>query len=319
VDIGLEVVIGDALDQKVDLLILKHAQGSFGLDEKVESRLNLRLEGELPPGRHLLIPGGPLASRSVLFVGVQTLDRFGYAEIADFAQLGIEIAGREVPEAREIALTLHGAGYGLDELACVEAEVAGLLRAFEASASLHELRQIKIVERDRGRAERITDRLRQVLDALPDGGFVLRRASGELSSNLRQWAADVPENRDHAFVAMPFGEDFDDLYHYGMSAAIRSNGLLSERIDQTSYTGNVLAKIKEKIETAAIVVANLTGDNPNVFLEVGYAWGCRKPTVLLCKKGSPLRFDVQSEKCILYASIRDCEERLEAELHGLLN
>jgi nucleoside 2-deoxyribosyltransferase len=118
---------------------------------------------------------------------------------------------------------------------------------------------------------------------------------------------------------MPFDPDFDDLYHYGLSAAIRSSGLLSERIDQAVFTGSVVEKVKEKIATATIVVAVLTGDNPNVFLEVGYGWGCGKPTVLLRKDGSELRFDVQSEKCISYTSIKDCEEKLATELRGLIS
>jgi hypothetical protein len=320
VEIALEVVVGDALDQKVDLLILKHAQAAHGLDEIVESRLGLRLEGTLPPGEHQLVPGGRLAARDVLFIGVPTLDRFRYADIADFAQAGLEAAARTVPDVREIALTLHGAGYGLDELACAEAELAGLLRGIGSSAALRDLRRVRLVERDRKRAERITKRFRRVLDAHPDGGFVLWPASRGPSSRLGEWTSQVTKDRAHAFVAMPFDKKFDDLYGYGMSAAINANGLLSERIDKSVYTGDVLDRIKELIETSVLVVANLTDDNPNVFLEIGYSWGRGKPTVLLCERqeGSQLRFDVQGEKCIFYTSIKDCEQKLEAELRGIL-
>lgn len=36
-------------------------------------------------------------------------------------------------------------------------------------------------------------------------------------------------------------------------------GFLCERIDHDSFTGDILAQIKKKIETAAIVIAELTG------------------------------------------------------------
>jgi hypothetical protein len=252
-------------------------------------------------------------------VGVPTLDRFGYAEITDFSQTALEVAVEEVPEIDQIALTLHGAGYGLDEIACAEAELGGLLRGLEVVGGLSSLGRITIVERDPGRAERIRIRLDELLARRPGGGFALAFNYRKLGDALLARSASAPANRDHAFVAMPFDPDFDDLYHYGLSAAIRSNGLLSERIDQAVFTGSVVEKVKEKIATAAIVVAVLTGDNPNVFLEVGYGWGCGKPTVLLRKDGSALRFDVQSEKCISYTSIKDCEEKLVAELRGLIS
>src|SRR3954465_8442996 len=89
--------------------------------------------------------------------------------------------------------------------------------------------------------------------------------------------SDGPSNRAHAFVAMPFDESFSDLFHYGLSSAVRANGLLCERIDQQGFTGDILQRMKDQIRTAKLVVADLTGGNANVFLEVGYAWGKNVP------------------------------------------
>ena len=68
--------------------------------------------------------------------------------------------------------------------------------------------------------------------------------------------------------------------------------------------------MKTKIERSSLVIADLTGDNPNVFLEVGYAWGKSLPTVLLAQERAPLPFDVQSQRCIRYAQIHNLKSTL---------
>jgi len=55
-------------------------------------------------------------------------------------------------------------------------------------------------------------------------------------------------------------------------------------MDQEAFTGDILDRIKKKIETATVVIAELSGANPNVYLEVGYAWGKDVPTILLVKE-----------------------------------
>jgi hypothetical protein len=67
------------------------------------------------------------------------------------------------------------------------------------------------------------------------------------------------------------------------------------------------------------VIADLTAPNPNVYLEVGYAWGLEIPTVLLVKGSSDaLTFDVRGQRCLIYESIQQLEEKLKRELQGLV-
>jgi nucleoside 2-deoxyribosyltransferase len=97
-----------------------------------------------------------------------------------------------------------------------------------------------------------------------------------------------------------------------------------ERLDQEAFTGDVVAQIKERIEKASLVIADLTGHNPNVFLEVGYAWGRGRPTVLLLrrsnnpKKPDILPFGVSTQRCIFHEDATDLEEQLLRELRLLL-
>jgi len=119
------------------------------------------------------------------------------------------------------------------------------------------------------------------------------------------------------FVAMPFKKDMDDVFYYGIQQPVRSAGLLCERVDQEAFIGDILDQVKKKIETAAVVIAELSGANPNVYLEVGYAWGNGRPTILLIKDDQELRFDVRGQRCLKYQRIMELEESLKKELKEL--
>lgn len=75
--------------------------------------------------------------------------------------------------------------------------------------------------------------------------------------------------------------------------------------------------VRDRIRTARLVIADLTEANPNVYLEVGYAWGCGIPTVLLVRDTKDLRFDVRTQRCLPYKRIKDLEESLTKELKDL--
>jgi hypothetical protein len=68
-------------------------------------------------------------------------------------------------DAREICLTLHGPGFGLDETEAFESEVAGLLDAITSNEVSPELGTITFVEWDSGRAERMGRALATLLPA----------------------------------------------------------------------------------------------------------------------------------------------------------
>jgi hypothetical protein len=322
--VTIEVITGDALTVDADILALKYAQASYGVDKRVAQMLLNSRQMEITPragGFRLVTSEGAVAAKSVLFIGVPELYEFGYREIREFSIRVLSSLAGEAPEARVVALTIHGPGYGLDEGECFLSEIAGLADAIASGDYPAKLAVVKIVEQNEGRARR----LRQLLDAyLPEGRvdvdtqILHQRIGEERSGTLRAIGYDSAQ-KPHIFTAMPFADEAEDLFHYGIQQAVTSNGYLCERIDQIPAVGDILARIKERIETAEFVVAEMTGANPNVYLEVGYAWGRDVPTVLLIKEDEVknLRFDVAGQRCIVYSSIRDLEKKLSSELASL--
>jgi hypothetical protein len=322
--VKVEVVRGNALATQADILALKYAQDFYGVDKQVASTLPNTQSSDISPrvGGFRIVPTeGALAASRVLFIGVVDLYQFRYREIREFSLKVLSSLAGEAPETRIIALTLHGPGYGLDEKECFLSEVAGFAEAVASGDYPAELTTIKIVEQNRGRAERLTELLG---DYVPGGVLhanarALRREIGEeRSETLRAIGYDSGQ-KPHVFVAMPISDETGDLFHYGIRQAINSTGYLCERIDQKPSVGDILTRIKDRIRTAKFVVAELTGANPNVYLEVGYAWGCRVPTVLLIKKDEvpSLLFDVAGQRCVVYSDIRNLEQKLASELTAL--
>lgn len=316
--IVLEVIEADALSYRTDVLVLKHAQAAYGVDARVERLLGLSLEGDLLPGSHLIVAGSDsIGADRALFVGVNRLPEFGYPQIRSFARRALAILGEDGTTPSEVAFTLHGVGYGLDEIACLDSEVAGLMDALGAGEGPPSVSRIVILERDSGRVRRINEHLSQLFPTAAEGTFTIEIGSVDTTERLGQVTADAAPG-DHAFVAMPFAPEFEDVFDYGISAAVRNNGLLCERIDRSVYTGDILSRVKAKIRSAKLLVADLTGANPNVYLEVGYAWAAEIPTVLLRRGESELMFDVRGERCLSYGSIKELEIALTAELGHLL-
>jgi hypothetical protein len=116
---------------------------------------------------------------------------------------------------------------------------------------------------------------------------------------------------------MPFKEEFNDEWEISIQEAANSLQMLCERIDKTAFVGDISTEIKRRIEQYDGLIALLNGANPNVFLEIGYAWARNKPTVLLAKKGEELPFDIRGQRCIIYTGIADLRTKLKSELQQL--
>ncbi len=116
---------------------------------------------------------------------------------------------------------------------------------------------------------------------------------------------------------MPFKKDYSDEWEISITEAARAADILCERIDEQSYTGDILAQIKKRIGQYNGVIALLNESNPNVFLELGFAWAKEKPTILIAKEGERLPFDVRGQRCIMYSTIADLRKKLTTELTKL--
>ena len=318
----IEVAHGDALAFKADVLALKFAQAAHGVDAlAAESLRRARREVRYPKVWKSVIVDATSSSPvgKVLFMGVPTLHAFGYREIRRFGREVLESLHELAPGVEHLAITVHGPGYGLDEAEAFESEIAGFSDAVREGMFPASLRLITVVESNKKRADRLTTLLSELLI----GGMLTGPALGTgrkpkpIPDERLRSAGYGSESKGHVFVAMPFKDEMEDVFHFGIRKPVRTAGLLCERADLSAFTGDVLEWVRTRIKTASLVVADLTDANPNVYLEVGYAWGCGVPTVLLVRDSQELKFDVRGQRCLIYKKIKDLEAMLRTELAGL--
>ena len=94
-----------------------------------------------------------------------------------------------------------------------------------------------------------------------------------------------------AFVLMPFASEFDDIYRLGIQAAAEELDMIATRVDQQIFhKEGILERIYNQIDAADFVIADMTGKNPNVFYEVGYAHAKGKLCVLLTQQANDIPF-----------------------------
>jgi nucleoside 2-deoxyribosyltransferase len=101
------------------------------------------------------------------------------------------------------------------------------------------------------------------------------------------------------FVLMPFRAEFKNIYDCIKQASEKTD-ILCTRVDDEPIVGKITEKIYESIENADIVVAVMTGRNPNVFYETGYSHAKGKPTILLADNADAIPFDLKDYSHIIY-------------------
>src|SRR5262249_4143959 len=200
----------------------------------------------------------------------------------------------------------RGPGYGLDIEESLHSMILGFQQGVAAGAG--PLERIVFVERHKRRCEILSSALKGVVLVTPT------RSSAAAPLPV---GAAPPDQKKCVFVAMPFQEEFEDVYQFGIYAAVRSCGYVCEKVDESIFAGNIVDRITEGIRDAEFVIADVTLEKPNVYLEVGFAWGLNRPVILVAREGQRLHFDLSHHKCIFYRTIGKLAEELEKTIRSL--
>ena len=138
---------------------------------------------------------------------------------------------------------------------------------------------------------------RRVIDVSQGAGVkrILRRTLKRLERSV------TIEQGDSCFVMMSFAGPIGSYYKTIYEPAIQKAGLRPLRADDDMFkTGKIVDQIWLGIHSAKVLVAELTGRNPNVFYELGLAHALQKPVVLVSSNEDDVPFDVQHIRVIYY-------------------
>jgi len=102
------------------------------------------------------------------------------------------------------------------------------------------------------------------------------------------------------FVISPFGEWHDRYYQEIFVPAIAAANLDPMRADSLFRPSNIVHDIWHGVTASRVMLADLTGRNPNVFYELGLAHATRKPVLLLTQDIDDVPFDLRGLRVIQY-------------------
>lgn len=125
------------------------------------------------------------------------------------------------------------------------------------------------------------------------------------------------------FVVCPIGEDnsntrnrSDQLLKHIIEPVCDKNNLKVIRVDTLNSSDSITNTIVEYLNTADLVIADLSDHNPNAFYEIGYRSALKKPIIHLKNKETSIPFDISSIRTFDYNLTNlDAVEELKQRLN----
>jgi hypothetical protein len=119
------------------------------------------------------------------------------------------------------------------------------------------------------------------------------------------------------FIICPIGDEgseirkrSDRLLKHVLSPVLAENGYCALRADQIPKVGLITSQVINLIIESPLVIADLTGANPNVYYELAIRHASQKPYIQLIGKGEKIPFDISAVRTITVdlADLDDVEE-----------
>jgi hypothetical protein len=121
------------------------------------------------------------------------------------------------------------------------------------------------------------------------------------SQETTEKAPKLGSRHPKCFIIMPFGiQDLEDLYSEFIPPVLDGCKLECARGDDIFGSNVVMEDVKAAIAMADLVIADLSGQNPNVFYEVGIAHTLGKPVLLLSQSIEDVPFDLRHRRVLPY-------------------
>ena len=145
----------------------------------------------------------------------------------------------------------------------------------------------------------------------------------KLDRGVYKLAEKNEDSRRKCFVVSPIGDDgsdirknADQLFNHIIKPVCEQCGFCAIRIDHKNTPDSITQDILDSLDRYELVIADLTGQNPNVFFEIGYRASTGKPVIHLKRRGEKIPFDVSSIRTFDYDLtdldvVAETRERLE--------
>lgn len=134
-----------------------------------------------------------------------------------------------------------------------------------------------------------------------------------------------PQERDICFIITPIGDEgsvirkkTDGLIDNVLDPICNELGMRAVPAHNIDKIGSITNQVVQHVLESKMVIANLTGLNPNVMYELAIRHASKMPVVCIAENGTKLPFDITTERTIFYSDDMYGATRLRAELKDKL-
>jgi hypothetical protein len=136
-------------------------------------------------------------------------------------------------------------------------------------------------------------------------------------------------NKLRCFVVGPIGDDGSDIrirsdqvLRHVVQPVTEDKGYEVVRGDELGVPGSITAQTLQEIATADLVIADLSGHNPNVFYELALRHALNRPVIQMIARGERIPFDVGQTRTIQFNyqdldDVERCKQELEKQIDNV--
>jgi hypothetical protein len=158
--------------------------------------------------------------------------------------------------------------------------------------------------------------IRSRTDSLPNYAL-LSQDDGKLKPVMNRFWENPTSDLNHQcdiFVIMPFEEPFNTIYENHIKPIAAKYKLVMKRGDDFFSGAPIVKDVWSAMFYAYIFIAECTGQNPNVFYELGMAHTLNKSGLMIVQDIEDIPFDIRHLRHILYEDTTEGRVQLQQRL-----